>query len=1185
MYLRRIFTLSLALTLGLLLSANAQVVVEPVGAGVVVENGDEVSTEFTLRNLGEAEVAYSIGYDVIEPDDRQNRGPRRDQPEGRGILIAERCGWNNWDFERYFQAIDDLDYERYRTWNQVEDVDFADFDFMWLGNYESEAWVAQYNNNLERIEEFVDAGGALYHSSGTNNHNTRPINPGGLVYSNTQSQNNCPLQVNPEDNWLINYMNENDEFDWEWREGQRLVGNGCAHGYFTQNDIDELENSDWHQVIALGNPTNEPIILVYEYGRGYCVVGTTVDGFLHNNEQQYHWGRTGEAIIWYLDVLGQPKWFIADPDEGVIAGGEETTFELTFTPEAIDAGVYEVILDIELSDENQPLIQVSVFVSVDVAVGEVVGTVTEAATGDPIEGVMLDFPDHHYTRWTDENGEFSFNNAPVGLPFNVVVSKADYLTQWHEVGLEEEGQVEWNLELLQATCIIEPDEIDYAVEPDFLVEGIEFVVTNDGDGPLTWDVTRHLLGDADAAPWELREEIGVGDIVEDTYLAGVVFIDGLYYVAGGNNREDENFIYILNQDGEEVDRFPQFAESRAGMRDLDWDGELIWGGDADMVYGFTPEGDLEVSFEVDISPARAIAWDPDNELLWVCAEATDLLGYDRAGNLVTVLEKQQNVSINGISYYPDDEDGYKMYIFTRDGDPEQGDSDTRVYKLNTDDGDIQFVADLDFGGRAGGLHITNQLDIYSWVFVGLLENAGLTPDVLAIWQIDVRIGWMAVEPTEGVIEAGDSEQFNMVLDARGLPVAVFEGELIFHHDGIDGETHLPITMNVTDEPVQTFRNLDMRFGWNLVSLNVEPDEDDVPTMMAPLVEAGALVMVKNGAGQFFVPALDFNNIEAWMFDEGYMVKLNQNTRLQVGGLSIVAEAAIPLTEGWNMAAYYPRRSVEATLALSGLAESDHLIIAKDGFGHFYVPEYGFSNMGLMREGRGYQYRVDADVELSYVQMMDGAPERNESLHRQIASAPRELPELPVTGLNMSLLVKADASLSGDIGVYSDGMLVGSGLLEDGMAGVAVWGDDPTTESIDGAVEGAALEVRLVRGSGSQSASFTTLSGSQAYRTDSFWAIELGESEEVLPESFGLESVYPNPFNSRTIIRYALVESSPVNLSLYDLSGRLVSSLASGVQTAGYHTASVNGMDMPSGVYIVRLQSNGQIAQQKLTLIK
>ena len=125
MYLRRIFTLSLALTLGLLLSANAQVVVEPVGAGVVVENGDEVSTEFTLRNLGEAEVAYSIGYDVIEPDDRQNRGPRRDQPEGRGILIAERCGWNNWDFERYFQAIDDLDYERYRTWNQVEDVDFA----------------------------------------------------------------------------------------------------------------------------------------------------------------------------------------------------------------------------------------------------------------------------------------------------------------------------------------------------------------------------------------------------------------------------------------------------------------------------------------------------------------------------------------------------------------------------------------------------------------------------------------------------------------------------------------------------------------------------------------------------------------------------------------------------------------------------------------------------------------------------------------------------------------------------------------------------------------------------------------------------------------------------------------------------------------------------------------------------
>ncbi len=1186
MHVRRSFLLTLALTLGLLFSANAQVVVDPMGFGLAIENGDEVATEITLRSLGESEVAFDVSFDLIEPDDRENPGPRRDQPEGIFALFQDRAAWGGNLWQQVLDQVDGLEYERFQS-GAFDDFEIDDFDILWVVHSEQvDAFNRAYNDNRERIEEWVDAGGVMYASTGTNQYNVVPIHPGGLTYTRGGASNGRVLVSGDPDEDNYNHLAEL----MEWEPNTLLRGSSLFHVHYEQDDIDDIENSDWSQNIArLDGGGNHPGILVYNYGRGHCVVGGVTDGHQQRNYgQPPNWGSAGEELCHYLDFLTVPAWFMADPDEGVVAGGEETTFELILTPEGIDEGLYEIILLIELNDEDQPLIQMSAFISVDSAVGDVLGTVTEASSGDAIEDVELSIDDHHYVRLTDENGEYSMENAPVGIPFDVTVTKEDYLTHRQTVELEEPGEVVWDIELLQATCIIEPDEIDYAIEPDFLVEGIEFTVTNDGDGPLDWSVTRHLLGGADADPWELREEIAAGEILEDSYLSGVVFIDGLYYISGGNNRQDENFIYILNEDGEEVDRFPQFAESRYGMRDLAFDGELIWGSDDGVVYGFTPEGDLEVSYEVEVNPARAVAWDSDNDILWVCTERTDIFGYDREGNNVAVIEKEGDISITSLGYYPDDADGYFLYIFTRDTDDVEGASNTRVYKLNPEDGEIMFVADLQLeGARAGGLYMTNLFDIYSWVFVGLLENAGLTPDALAVWQVDVRIGWMQVEPTEGILEADDSQLFNMTLDATGLPVALFEGELIFEHDGEGGETHLPVTMNVTDEPVQTFRNLSLNFGWNLVSLNIEPNEEEVPVLMAPLVEAGDLVMVKNGAGQFFVPSEDFNNIPGWAFEEGYMVKMNRDARLEVRGLSVVADAEIVLLEGWNLSSYYPRRRVEATLALSALVETGHLVIAKDGFGHFYVPEYGFSNIGLMREGQGYQFSVDEDVNLVYVQELvdEGAPERDETIHRQIASAPKNLPELPVTGQNMSLLIMADESVFGEIGVYSGDLLVGSGVLEDGRSGVAVWGDDPTTDAIDGAVDGASLSVRLVRGSGSQSVLFTTMTGSATYHTDSFWAIELGETEEAIPESFGLESVYPNPFNSQTLIRYALVESSPINLSLYDLSGRLVSELVSGVQSAGYHTASVNGIDMPSGVYIVRLQSDAQVAQQKLTLIK
>jgi len=57
--------------------------------------------------------------------------------------------------------------------------------------------------------------------------------------------------------------------------------------------------------------------------------------------------------------------------------------------------------------------------------------------------------------------------------------------------------------------------------------------------------------------------------------------------------------------------------------------------------------------------------------------------------------------------------------------------------------------------------------------------------------------------------------------------------------------------------------------------------------------------------------------------------------------------------------------------------------------------------------------------------------------------------------------------------------------------------------------------------------------------------------ELNPEVFSVEPNYPNPFNPVTTLRYELPENALVNITIYDIMGRQVSTLVSSQQTAGH----------------------------------
>ncbi len=92
-------------------------------------------------------------------------------------------------------------------------------------------------------------------------------------------------------------------------------------------------------------------------------------------------------------------------------------------------------------------------------------------------------------------------------------------------------------------------------------------------------------------------------------------------------------------------------------------------------------------------------------------------------------------------------------------------------------------------------------------------------------------------------------------------------------------------------------------------------------------------------------------------------------------------------------------------------------------------------------------------------------------------------------------------------------------------------------------------------------------------------------EQIIPKEYSLYQNYPNPFNPITTIKFDLPKDGLVQLDIYDILGRRITTLFNENKTAGSYEQNFNASSLASGVYVYKLQAGDFISSKKMILLK
>jgi hypothetical protein len=486
--------------------------------------------------------------------------------------------------------------------------------------------------------------------------------------------------------------------------------------------------------------------------------------------------------------------------------------------------------------------------------GRIEGRVTDRATNQPLADVdvriLHDGRIIHQQICANDGGWESEIHLPDGAALFTVEARARFYHPFFMRDIElEVDNVFWaNIPLSRVALEINPDSLIVAVDPGDSIR-TRFSLINSDEDTIRWRSRVVSVDGLLAVKCEIEDTLNAGVILGDDRIQGVVYAEDEFFIAGAAG-ENPNVIYNLSREGEPLGSFLQpGTTARYGMKDLAWDGELLWGSGADTVFGFTLDGqhDNERRWQAPFTPVENIAYDPIDGLLWISGITTDLFVCDREGNIVDRFPQSRRLRKYGMAWYPEDPDGYFLYILTSAAsfpiihhyivkvDPSTGDTATVG----------EFLPGADSTAQYSALDITRDYNLLrGWSYL-TINNRAIRDgnDQVVIVALEPLSGWFEITPDSGEIlpnEENLCELTILTLLADGTPFDSgrydFEFRISIEGD-VEGELVLPISLYIGVEPPD----------WTPIDAPAQPDFFEITALFPNPFNSSTTIRFSTGS--------------------------------------------------------------------------------------------------------------------------------------------------------------------------------------------------------------------------------------------------------------------------------------------------------------------------------------------------
>ncbi|MDA9003732.1 T9SS type A sorting domain-containing protein, partial [Flavobacteriales bacterium] len=380
-------------------------------------------------------------------------------------------------------------------------------------------------------------------------------------------------------------------------------------------------------------------------------------------------------------------------------------------------------------------------------------------------------------------------------------------------------------------------------------------------------------------------------------------------------------------------------------------------------------------------------------------------------------------------------------------------------------------------------------------------------------------------------------------------------------------------------------------GWNWVSFNLnsleeQDDLDDVLQVSTVMnqVDGSSVSIFKNQYAFTQFAEIDGYN-DTWIgsltelpITDMFMIKTQKSdTIIYEGKIVNPYDVPISINAGWNWISYLGQRIMSTNDALSSLNPSSGDVIKnKSAFSMYASESLGWlGTLNSMESGHGYMLNTESNGSLIYPESSIFRISDYQLNKNQLADQFVEVNNAMYQN-SMSMVAKIDLEkysqpdLSNILAAYSDHLCLGNINAtpineEESLYFITIYGD-----------EGYNISFKY----------FDQVTGDyfQAQNTLEFEAnkligsiqdpypIVLVDSPEDLLKAYSLD-VYPNPFKEEFEVEFSLENEEIISIGIYDVTGRKVKDLYSGLLKSGLHNLDIDASDIAKGSYFIELKLN------------